>query len=153
MDDATGGPERRTAFLLSQLGSLASKRFAERTRAVGLTPADAGLLRLLGRFPGLSQRALADRMNAVPSRMVQLIDSLEERDLVERTRSSSDRRNYELNLTGQGRAVLWELRGIAEQHEAELLASLSPAETDTLHGLLAKLAAAHGADTELHRES
>ncbi len=149
------GPSRpqRTAFLLSQLGALASARFAERTRELELTPSDAGVLRLLGRDPGLSQRSLADRLGAVPSRVVPLIDSLETRGLVTRVRSRADRRNYELRLTAKGAKVLGSLRGIAEQHEAELLAPLSSEECAQLGSLLARLASAHALDTDLHRDT
>jgi len=142
---------KRTAFLLSQLGALASARFAERTRELGLTPSDAGVLRLLGRTPGLSQRSLADRLGAVPSRVVPLIDSLEARGLVARGRSSADRRNYELRLTAEGTKVLGTLRGIAEQHEAELLAPLTREQSVQLAGLLNQLASAHALDKDLHR--
>src|SRR6476646_7784052 len=106
MDSQDPSRSTRTAFLLSQLGALASARFAERTRDLGLTPSQAGVLRLLGRSPGLSQRSLADRLGAVPSRVVPLIDSLEARGLVERVRSSTDRRNYELRLTAAGATML-----------------------------------------------
>jgi hypothetical protein len=107
---------KRTAFLLSQLGALASARFAERTRELGLTPSDAGVLRLLGRSPGLSQRSLADRLGAVPK-------------------------------------VLGALRGIAERHEAELLAPLTSEQSAQLGILLARLASAHALDTDLHRDT
>lgn len=153
MNSATPGRSKRTAFLLSQLGAVASSRFAERTREIGLTPSDAGVIRLLGRAPGLSQRSLADRLGAVPSRVVSLIDSLQERGLVERVRSSTDRRNYELHLTDAGQRVLRELRGIAEQHEAELLAPLSSEQVAQLNLLLAQLADGHGLDRDLHRDS
>jgi DNA-binding MarR family transcriptional regulator len=143
---------KRTAFLLSQLGALASSRFAERTREIGLTPSDAGVLRLLGRAPGLSQRALADRLGAVPSRVVPLIDSLQARGLVERVRSSTDRRNYELRLTAEGAKVLRTLREIAEKHEAELLAPLTSEQSAQLGTLLARLSGAHALDTDLHRD-
>ncbi|MCU1557374.1 MAG: putative transcriptional regulatory protein for hcr operon [Microbacteriaceae bacterium] len=151
MNDRDGLP-RRTAFLLSQVGSLASSRFAERTREIGLTPSDAGVLRLLGRTPGLSQRSLADRLGAVPSRIVSLIDSLETRGLVERVRSSMDRRNYELRLTSQGEERLAELRRIAEEHEAELLSPLSREQAAQLEELLAMLAGSTALDPDLHRE-
>ena len=36
-------------------------------------------------------------MGALPSRIVRLVDELEERGLVERRRSAADRRNYELH--------------------------------------------------------
>ncbi|MFH5878733.1 MarR family winged helix-turn-helix transcriptional regulator [Arthrobacter sp. NA-172] len=152
MDLATPGRPKRTAFLLSQLGAVASSRFADRAREIGLTPSDAGVIRLLGRAPGLSQRSLANRLGAVPSRVVTLIDSLEERGLVERMRSSTDRRHYELHLTEAGERVLSELRGIAEQHEAELLAPLTSEQIAQLDGLLAQLANGHGLDQDLHRD-
>lgn len=152
MDLATPGQPKRTAFLLSQLGAVASSRFADRTREIGLTPSDAGVIRLLGRAPGLSQRSLADRLGAVPSRVVSLIDSLQERGLVERVRSSTDRRNYELHLTDAGKRVLRELRGIAEQHEAEILAPLTTEQGTQLGDLLVQLASGHGLDRELHRD-
>ncbi|MFE4227023.1 MarR family winged helix-turn-helix transcriptional regulator [Arthrobacter sp. NPDC056886] len=151
MDSPDLSRSKRTAFLLSQLGALASARFAERTRELGLTPSDAGVLRLLGRTPGLSQRSLADRLGAVPSRVVPLIDSLEARGLVARVRSSTDRRNYELRLTDEGTKVLGRLRGIAERHEAELLAPLTSEQSEQLGSLLARLASAHALDTDLHR--
>ena len=144
---------KRTAFLLSQLGALASARFAEHTRELGLTPSDAGVLRLLGRTPGLSQRSLADRLGAVPSRVVPLIDSLEARGLVARVRSSTDRRNYELRLTAEGTKVLGALRGIAERHEAEILAPLTSEQSAQLGILLARLASVHALDTDLHRDT
>ena len=153
MDPQDAPRSKRAAFLLSQLGALASSRFAERTRELELTPSDAGVLRLLGRTPGLSQRSLADRLGAVPSRVVALIDSLELRGLVVRVRSSTDRRNYELWLTAEGIEVLGSLRQVAEQHEAELLAPLTRDQSAQLATLLAKLAAAHGLDTDLHRDT
>lgn len=152
MDFATAGRPNRTAFLLSQLGAVASSRFADRTREIGLTPSDAGVIRLIGRAPGLSQRSLADRLGAVPSRMVTLIDSLQDRGLVDRVRSSTDRRNYELRLTDAGKRVLRELRGIAEEHEAELLAPLTAEQIGQLDVLLAQLASGHGLDRDLHRD-
>jgi DNA-binding MarR family transcriptional regulator len=84
--------------------------------------------------------------------VVSLIDSLQERGLVERIRSSTDRRNYELHLTDAGKRVLRELRGIAEQHEAELLAPLTTEQIGQLDVLLAQLASGHGLDKDLHRD-
>ncbi|XAS69116.1 MarR family transcriptional regulator [Micrococcaceae bacterium Sec5.7] len=153
MDSPAAPRPKRTAFLLSQLGALASSRFAERTGEIGLTPSDAGVLRLIGRAPGQSQRALADRLGAVPSRMVSLMDSLQARGLVERERSSTDRRNYELRLTVEGAQVLRQLREIAEAHEAELLAPLTREQTAQLGSLLAQLAGANALDLDLHRDA
>ena len=141
---------RTTAFLLSQLGALAAATFADLTREQDLSPSDAGVLRLLGRHPGISQRALADRLGAVPSRVVALVDSLEKRGLVTRTRSTVDRRTHELTLTDDGHTALRRLRSAAERHEEAMLGPLSETERSALDELLATLATAHGLDPEVH---
>jgi DNA-binding MarR family transcriptional regulator len=89
----------------------------------------------------------------VPSRVVALIDSLEERGLVARSRSRSDRRSYELHLTGQGEGTLRQLRRIAEEHETELLAPLTEAQAAQLRDLLARLAAGNDLDQEVHEHT
>jgi len=151
MESSARSRSKRTAFLLSQLGALSSARFAERTREIGLTPSEAGVLRLIGRAPGLSQRALADRLGAVPSRVVSLIDSLQARGLVERERSATDRRTYELHLSAKGTQAVHQLRAIAEAHEAELLGGLTEEQSAQLGSLLIQVAAANALDVDLHR--
>ena len=140
----------RTAFLLAQLGADAADRFAERVAELGLTPRDAGAIRVLGRTPGISQRELATRLGTTPSRIVPLLDSLEERALVERSRSERDRRNYELSLTETGQALLAPLRVIAESHQRAVLAALTTEEQVQLAGLLAKLSAGGGLSPDAH---
>ncbi|GAB3393710.1 hypothetical protein GCM10027568_23140 [Humibacter soli] len=140
----------RIGFLLSQLGAHASRRFDERVAELGLTAQQAGVLRILGRQPGVSQRDLADRLGLVQSRMVALIDGLERDGLVARTRSEVDRRSYRLTLTDQGTARLDELRAVAEAHEAELAGQLTAGQRDELYGLLRSLAGSLDVDVEVH---
>lgn len=151
VEAARSGP--RTAFALSQLGSYVSDAFARAVREVGLSPSEAGVLRLLSREPGLSQRELATRLGTQPSRVVALVDGLERRGLVVRARSETDRRNYELRTTDAARALGPRLRAIAEAHEDAVLAPLTAAEREQLARLVTKLTAGHGLDAELHRET
>jgi len=141
----------RTGFLLSQLGAFASARFAELVKPAGLTPATAGALRILMENPGISQRALADRLGAVPSRVVVLVDTLEAAGLVTRTRDPHDRRHHRLDLTDAGLASLRGLRAAAEEQNSDILAPLDPTERATFSELVARLAAAHGLDPDVHR--
>jgi DNA-binding MarR family transcriptional regulator len=140
----------RIGFLLSQLGAHASGRFDDRVAELGLSAQQAGVLRMLGRAPGVSQRDLADRLGIVQSRMVALIDGLEALQLVTRIRSSADRRSYRLALTDSGRERLAELRRIAEANESELTASLDARQRDELFDLLRTLANSLGLDEEVH---
>jgi DNA-binding MarR family transcriptional regulator len=127
------------AFLLSQLGAHAAQRFAQRIRALGISPPHAGILRMIGSMPDCSQQKLAKRMGVVPSRIVVLIDELTAKGLVERQRSARDRRNYELALTKEGSGFLERLAEIAAEHEADLCAALSPAERARLASLCRKI--------------
>ncbi|MFJ3904818.1 MarR family winged helix-turn-helix transcriptional regulator [Streptomyces sp. NPDC090025] len=141
---------RGTAFLLAQLGAHAAGRFAERVAALGLTPPDVGLLRMIATRPGLSQRALATELGVVPSRVVTLIDQLDGKGLVERRRSTEDRRNHALHLSADGQRVLAEIGTVAGEHEADICAGLDDAERAVLTGLLERIAERQGLTPGVH---
>jgi len=141
---------RGIAYSLTQLGTLGAQRFSDRVGELGLTAPEAGVLRLLAFSPGLSQRELATRLGSAPSRVVVLVDSLESKKLVRRERSATDRRNHELQLTPEGLDMLGRLGGVAQAHEADLLAPLTESERTQLAALLDKLRAAHGLDPLVH---
>lgn len=138
------------ALLLAQLGAHGAARFAERLRPLGLTPAHAGVLRLLRDQEGLSQRELAAQLRAAQSRVVALLDELEARDLVARERREGDRRTHALRLTHNGRRIVADLRQIADAHEAETTACLSSGERHQLASLLYRLVESNGLTPGVH---
>ncbi|MGY0232175.1 MarR family winged helix-turn-helix transcriptional regulator [Longispora urticae] len=138
------------AFLLAQLGSHAAARFAERVGELGLTPPDVGLLRMIAGRPGRSQQSLALDLGVVPSRVVALIDNLDRKGLVERRRSTGDRRNYELHLTDEARRVMGRMAAIGSAHEDELLAALDAGERAQLAELLERVAGQQGLTPGVH---
>jgi DNA-binding MarR family transcriptional regulator len=138
------------AFLLAQLGAHTSERLAARLAELDLTPAHVGVLRVVGQNPGLSQQALSERMGALPSRIVRLVDELEGRGLVERQRSRTDRRNHELYVAADAGERLGQILGVVREHDAEITAGLSAAETKKLTELLGKMAARQGLNPEVH---
>jgi DNA-binding MarR family transcriptional regulator len=72
------------------------------------------------------------------STMVGVVDSLEERGLIERRRGL-DRRTNGLWLTRSGRALVVRLRQRIERHERRVAERLSEAERMQLLSLLGKL--------------
>ena len=148
---AGAGPARTgSAFLLAQIGAHAAGRFAERVAVLGLGPADVGLLRLIAGEPGRSQQSLAAALGVVPSRVVALIDGLERKGLVERRRSTADRRNYELHLTGEAKQVMARMREVGSAHEEDMLSGLDATERAQLAALLGKVAAQQGLTPGVH---
>ncbi|MFI6349457.1 MarR family winged helix-turn-helix transcriptional regulator [Streptomyces sp. NPDC050560] len=149
-EDGGSRPEGGAAFLLAQLGAHAAARFAERIAGLDLTPAQAGVLRLLAGAPGRSQRELADQLGMPPSRFVSFADELEERGLIERRRNPSDRRLHALHLTDAGVTLLSELREVATAHEQQTCQALTPDEHKQLRALLHRLAAQQGLSPGIH---
>jgi len=138
------------AFLLAQLGAYAAERFGERVAALDFSRPQAGLLRLISREPGMSQQAVARRLGTPPSRLVELVDGMEQRGLIERRRNPGDRRNYALHLTAAGEQAMAALGQAAFDHEETISAPLTGAERAQLSKLLAKLATAHGLTPGVH---
>ena len=138
------------AFFLAQLGAHAARRFGERVAEIGLSPPDAGVIRKIAMGPGVSQQALAEYLGVLPSRMVALIDALESKGIIERRRSTEDRRNYELHLTPQGQQVLSQLSRIATEHEEVLCAALNKDERLQLRELCRRIAEEQGLTPGVH---
>jgi DNA-binding MarR family transcriptional regulator len=138
------------SFLLTQVGSHAAARFAERVAALGLTPPQAGVLRQIARCPAISQRALGARLGISASRLVGLIDELEERGLVDRRDDPADRRSYALQLSDAGLAMLKQVGTVAREHDQAVCEPLTPAERATLGRLLRRLAEHHGLTPGVH---
>ncbi len=127
------------AFLLSQVGTHASRRFAERIAEVDLSPSLFRILNLIDAVEGRSQQAIGEATQVPPSRMVALVDELEQRGLVERRPDPDDRRIRALYLTRKGRSALDRGREIAASHEAEITRGMSAAERTRLTKLLSKM--------------
>ena len=142
-------PGPNAAFLLSQLGTLASARFAEALAALELTPPLAGVLRVLGAQPGLSQQELARRLAAAPSRVVGYLDELQGRGAIARA-PGDDRRVNRITLTETGRELLDDVTRVARNHNESLLASLNASQRRELRDLLASLAEGLGLQPSAH---
>jgi DNA-binding MarR family transcriptional regulator len=131
---------RHTGFLISRMGMVAQRQFAERMETLGLTPRMWGALNVLEAEGAITQHALGKCVGSDPSSMVSTIDELEARGLVERRRHPTDRRAHALHVTTKGRQTLARGRELAMGAQADLLAPLSEEEREQLHELLLRLA-------------
>src|SRR5215213_8203626 len=87
------------AFLLSQLGGHSSRVWTARLAAMGLEPREVMLFRFVALAEGHSQREVAAAIGLPASRIVGLVDRLEERGWIERRLSRLDRRTRSLHVT------------------------------------------------------
>jgi DNA-binding MarR family transcriptional regulator len=138
------------AFLLSQLGYHSSRLWQGRLAPLGLDPRHVMLLRHVAIAEGRSQQALGEVLQIPPSRMVALVDALEQRGLLRRRPDPGDRRVRTLHLTRDGRRLLDKVMEISLEHERQLCKGLQPAEREQLITLLSRLAAEQGLGEGVH---
>ncbi|HEX3335272.1 MAG TPA: MarR family winged helix-turn-helix transcriptional regulator [Jatrophihabitans sp.] len=150
MSHSPAGPPRGAAFLLTQLGTHAAMRFADRVAEHQLTPPQVGVLGLLSGRPGISQQELADVLGMLPSRVVALVDELEDAGYVQRVRDDADRRRNALQLTDAGRRTLALVGRLGRAHEQDICAALTDEEHETLVVLLGRMADQQGLTPGVH---
>lgn len=109
------------------------------TEQMGITARQATLLWLIKRSPGLSLAELAAEDDISPPALSGNVDRLEAAGLVERVRSSDDRRRVGLRLTEQGAQLLRRVRARRTTWLAGRMRSLSPEELDAIGAALPAL--------------
>jgi len=131
----------RPGFLLARLGVTLKMGTMEAFERAGFNAYHYSILALLDEGARTTQAAIADALQFDPSQLVALLDTLEERELIERRRDPTDRRRQMVSMTAAGRRQLAVFRKLVSKLEDEFLAPLDEAERAELHDLLLRIAA------------
>jgi DNA-binding MarR family transcriptional regulator len=111
------------------------RNMEEKSRDAGLNPQQYQLLLAIKGLPRQQAptiSALAERMQLNHNSTVELVDRCEERGLVSRLRTGSDRRHVTLSITPEGDVLLQRLATAARQE----LRSIGPVLVESLQGLI-----------------
>ncbi|MCW9045604.1 MAG: MarR family transcriptional regulator, partial [Alphaproteobacteria bacterium] len=106
--------------------------FCKTTAEYDITPRQFVALVLIDANPGSSQTIIARAAGIERSTMVSLVDILEERKFVVRTRSTKDRRSYALTITKQGKELVTKLKPLVTAHDAHVIQHLTDNEKDSM---------------------
>jgi len=129
-----------SGFLLARLGFGFKAKAMAAADDAGVEVYDYSVLAILDEGVRATQATIADALTIDPSRLVAVLDSLEQRDLVVRQRDPHDRRRHVVSITAAGRKELARLRAMVQGLEEQFFAPLDHASRATLHELLVRLA-------------
>lgn len=124
---------------LLRVGDQLDNRFSRLLREHALTLSRFNVLRslVLAKRP-LTCGEIADRMLQVVPGITALVDGLEKQGLVERERSTQDRRVVHVRITKRGKLLCQQVEQPLAELETRLLRGLKRSEVKTLIGLLEK---------------
>lgn len=106
---------------------------------VGLTAQQGAILLNCARHEGNTAAKLADLNGLDVSTITRMVDRLEKKGLVTRTRSRKDRRQVVLRLTPKGRAVLREAIPVARRIALESWRGVTESEKKSFRSLISKI--------------
>ena len=131
--------EQEALLSIERTSAVLGHAFAEAIKPYGITPTQYNVLRILrgaGKH-GLCRNEVRDRLVSQVPDVTRLLDRLEDSGLIERERSTTDRRLVATRITTTGLALLKSLDGpVIEMHQGHL-GHLTRRQLETLIALLA----------------
>ena len=98
------------------------------------------IVMLVAANESVTPKRLSSAMNIPAPNLTLILDRLEKRELLQRTRSDLDRRVQHVQLTRKGLALIKKLDGVVAKMEEALLSHLTAGERAMLFELLRKVA-------------
>ena len=150
LDPREEPPFEAVGFLLSSLGYAVSRQFHAVLKPLGLEPRHFAVLRAVRVLEGATQQAVASFLQIPPSRMVAILDNLEERGLVERRQRPADRRSRAMFLTPDGEDLLGRAQDVAVEFELTVCGDMAPDDRAVLVRTLQEIGARLGVPAHSH---
>jgi DNA-binding MarR family transcriptional regulator len=135
---AEGLSEERTALLqeliaVNRAYQAAVQKMDEAFgKLLGVNRTDGRCLDVIDQRPGLTAGELAEAVGLSPGAVTTVLDRLEERGLVTRSRDPDDRRRVTLKMTPEANRIAWEVYGPLGEMGGPLIAELSDKELEAV---------------------
>jgi len=131
--------EKSTGFLVVRTARSMKKALDSKLVEIGVTASQHTVLSTLGKNDGLSLSEIGKRVFLDKPAITGLVDRLEQDQLVERKRVSTDRRVINIYLTPKGRNLLQRMDEIATEVDEELTRVLSAEELHVFREMLNRI--------------
>ncbi len=140
---------RRPGFMIRRAHQIGVAIFLEEARESRITPAQYGVLVILGHRPGIDQNTLARLLGLDRSTTGLVVRKLAARGLIARATGAVDLRRRELQLTRAGIATLGRVAKQAQRAQQRLLSQLPARERARFLDLLTRLTEAFNRTTRV----
>jgi DNA-binding MarR family transcriptional regulator len=131
--------EQCVNFALTKAQNIVHQFFKARLAPYGITPGQYGVLKCLWDEDGLTVKKLAERMYLDSTTITGLLDRMENKGLIKRQSSPSDRRALSVVLTPAGKALQEPVtQAIIDANQA-VLKNMSEEEADSFLNILLSL--------------
>ena len=142
MGDTTGEPRTRAiARKLTATARQIVQRFDQSVEQMGVSRAKFAVIALVSRKPGVSQRAIAERLQVTEVTAGRLVERLCADGFLERRGNPNNRRTYFVHLTAAAQPLLDELSVVAAAQEKQTFRGFSTDELDQPEQFLARISA------------
>ena len=115
------------------------RHFSDTFTNLDLTQKQVSVLWLVSDHPDIAQTGLAQRMRMDRATTMAIVNRLQARGFLVRTKSKTDRRKQALSLTAAGRAALRTAKTAIRQHELWLKSRFTEKEVAKLIELLTRI--------------
>ncbi|HEY2659229.1 MAG TPA: winged helix DNA-binding protein [Caulobacteraceae bacterium] len=134
-------PAQELRFLILAAQRAGNRIVSDKLKPLGLTPAQAEVVQVLGEFAPVSLARLGELLVCESGSPSRLVAGLVKRRLVDRSISPEDGRVVELSLSEEGRAALDQIRALDEIIAGHIVGSLTGGQVGAVVGALRKLLA------------
>ena len=119
-------------MVMAQVSRLMRRAFDEKARTIGVTRPQWQVLSLLTVHEGINQGGLAELLEVEPITLGRMVDRLQDSELVERRPDPADRRAWRLHLTEKARALLQQLKPMADDMVEIALEGIAPEQSEAM---------------------
>lgn len=126
-------------ILLGQIGHLSKCHAMKEMGPMDLKPGQAGILFILSKESGMSQKLLAEKIGITPPSMTAALRKLEAKGYVEKEPDVCDQRILRVRLTEKGENCIEGLKRVADHMEEILFRNFSQEERLLMKRLLLEM--------------
>lgn len=132
------------SWLLGRAAAYGHRLVAQALAGEGMRMMHHAVLATVAELGPVSQAELGRTLRVDPKDMTSIVHDLDEKGLVTRVPDPTDRRKNAISISSAGTRLLRRTEKLGEQANAELTATLTPAEREQLVALLARIVARSG---------